>query len=331
MRVNGLDLMMNSPLFPNLVKDDLVLVEERMRSMTDGRHPNLKIALDHLIASGGKRIRPSIVILIGRIFNTNHDTIISLSSALELLHTATLVHDDLIDGSLLRRGIPTLNASWSSGATVLTGDFLFGCAALLAAETSNIEVIKLFAKTVSILVNGEVSQIFATPCKISRDEYYQRIYAKTASLFETTSLATAKISGLDEAACENFRKYGYSIGMAFQIVDDILDFTGQQATVGKPVGNDLRLGLVTLPTLYFVEKHCDDADVQTLMAGNCLKEDDRINRLIHNVQSSDSVEECFQEAEILIEDAIHALDFLPNSVEKEALVDLARYIVAREK
>lgn len=323
--------MMNSPLFPDLVKEDLVLVEERMRSMTDGRHPNLKIALDHLITSGGKRIRPSIVIMIGRIFDTDRDTIISLSSALELLHTATLVHDDLIDGSLLRRGIPTLNASWSSGATVLTGDFLFGCAALLAAETSNIDVIKLFAKTVSILVNGEVSQIFATPCKISREQYYQRIYAKTASLFETTSLATAIISNVNQKDSENFRKYGYSIGMAFQIVDDILDFTGQQATIGKPVGNDLRLGLVTLPTLYYIEKHTGDPDVQTLLAGNCLKEDEQINRLIRNVQTSGSVDDCFQEAEALVDDAIHSLDFLHESIEKEALIGLARFIVAREK
>ena len=120
---------------------------------------------------------------------------ITLAAAIELLHTATLVHDDLIDGSLLRRGMPTLNSQWSPGATVLTGDFLFACAAKLAADTHSIPVMSLFSTTLTVIVNGEITQLFTSRCRANREDYYQRIYAKTASLFETSAKSAAMIGG----------------------------------------------------------------------------------------------------------------------------------------
>jgi geranylgeranyl pyrophosphate synthase len=158
----------------------------------------------------------------------DEERLITLGAALELLHTATLVHDDLIDGSLLRRGMPTLNARWSPAATVLTGDFMFGRAAKLAAEVDHLPLMRFFAETLAVIVNGELAQMFTSRGLISRENYYRRIYAKTASLFEMCSRAAALISPTDEGMVEAMRDFGYQIGMAFQIVDDVLDFTGDQ-------------------------------------------------------------------------------------------------------
>src|SRR5665648_237005 len=169
-----------------------------MREQADGQNLDLKAALDHLIDSGGKRIRPNITLLTGKLFNGEMDCLITLSAAIELLHTATLVHDDLIDGSLLRRGIPTLNSQWSPAATVLTGDYLFAKAANLAAQTNSIPVMKLFSNTLGTIVNGEITQLFSSRCNANREHYYRRIYSKTASLFETSCLAAAIISGAND-------------------------------------------------------------------------------------------------------------------------------------
>lgn len=140
------------------LEDTLIEVDQKMMSRSEGYHPDLTAALEHLMNSGGKRIRPIITLLIGSLFGADKDKLISLSASIEMLHTATLVHDDLIDGALLRRGNPTLNAHWTPAATVLTGDYIFAQAALLAAEIENTEAMSLFAKTLSIIVNGEISQ-----------------------------------------------------------------------------------------------------------------------------------------------------------------------------
>ena len=143
------------------VQDALQLVEQRMRSQADGYHPDLGVALEHLLDSGGKRVRPAVVLLMGGLLGASTERLVTLSAAIEMLHTATLVHDDLIDGSFMRRGSATLNARWSPAATVLTGDFIFSRAAKLAAETNSVAVMHLFAQTLSTIVNGEITQMFS--------------------------------------------------------------------------------------------------------------------------------------------------------------------------
>src|SRR5512147_1723839 len=214
--------------FLSPVQEQVKLVEERMRAQADESHPDLRAALEHLLAAGGKRIRPTLGLLVGNMLGAEEWRLVTLGAAVELLHTATLVHDDLIDGALLRRGMPTLNARWSPAATVLTGDFLFARAAKLAAETDHLPLMKLFAETLATIVNGEPTQMFSARGLINRENYYQRIYAKTASLFEMTARAAAMVSPAGEDIIESMRDFGYQIGMAFQIVDDILDFNGEQ-------------------------------------------------------------------------------------------------------
>jgi geranylgeranyl pyrophosphate synthase len=320
---------LNNVTFYIPIQEQILQVEDRMRAQGADCHPDLRAALDHLLAAGGKRIRPTLGLLVGNMLGGISDTLVTLGAAVELLHTATLVHDDLIDGALLRRGSETLNARWSSAATVLTGDFLFARAAKLAADVDYLPVMQLFAETLAVIVNGELTQLFSARGVINRDNYFQRIYAKTASLFEMTTRAAAMVSVENAATIESFRKFGYELGMAFQIVDDLLDFTGEQSAVGKPLGSDLLQGLVTLPAIYYAEMNPDNPDVRSLAAGGW-GDHERMERLVQAIRASDAPRKAMHEAEQCIERAIANLAKLEVSEERAALENLARYVVDRK-
>ncbi len=320
---------MNPVTFLSPVTEEIKLVEDRMRTQADEAHPDLRAALEHLLSAGGKRIRPTLGLLVGNMLDAPLDKLVTLGAAVELLHTATLVHDDLIDGSLLRRGTPTLNARWSPPATVLTGDFLFARAAKLAAETDYLPLMKLFSETLAIIVNGELTQMFTSRGLINRENYYKRIYAKTASLFEMTSRAAAMVSPVNDEAIEAMRDFGYQIGMAFQIVDDILDFTGDQNAVGKPLGSDLLNGLVTLPAIYFAEINPDDVDVLSLPQGGWTN-NENMGRLVEKIRSSSCTKKAMVEAEGHVDRALAKLETFEPSAERDALENLAKYIVDRK-
>jgi len=312
------------------VQDDILAIEALMRSQADDNQPDLKAALNLLLEAGGKRIRPALTMLVGHMLGANQNRLVQVAAAIELLHTATLVHDDLIDGALLRRGMPTLNSHWSPGATVLTGDFIFARAANMAAEADSIAVMKIFARTLSTIVDGEINQLFNNRCKADRDNYLKRIYAKTASLFETSAQSAALISTVPPEIVEAMRLYGYNVGMAFQIIDDILDFTGDPSTLGKPVGSDLRSGIITLPAILYAEAHPEDPDAGDLLNGSCIQDSQRLERLIEAVRSSPAVRVSHQEASRYIDTALNNLHQVQPSPERYALEDLANYIVRRE-
>ena len=321
---------MSTTTFFTSVQEQLHFVEERIRDQVGvDQHPDLRSALEHLLSAGGKRIRPTLGLLVGNMLGAPEEKLITLGASVELLHTATLVHDDLIDGALLRRGIPTLNARWSPAATVLTGDFLFARAAKLAAETDYLPLMKLFSETLAIIVNGELTQMFSARGAISRDNYYNRIYAKTASLFEMSALAATMVSTEDEVTRDSMKAFGYEVGMAFQIVDDILDFTGDQTKVGKPIGSDLLNGLVTLPAIYFAEANPYNEDVLSLPEGGW-KDTGRVQRLVDTIRQSRAIKQSMDEAREAIRRALGALEESPSSPEKEALADLAKFIVDRK-
>jgi geranylgeranyl pyrophosphate synthase len=307
----------------------LLQVEDLMRTQADDKHPDLRAALQHLLSSGGKRVRPAAVLLTGGMLGGDTDKLVTLSAAIELLHTATLVHDDLIDGAFLRRGIATLNSQWSPAATVLTGDFIFARAARLAAQTGSVAVMQLFAETLAPIVNGEITQLFDGRGLASRENYDGRIYAKTASMFELAASAAALLSPVSADTVEQMRCYGYAIGMAFQIVDDILDFTGEQATVGKPVASDLRQGLITLPALIFYDRNPQDMDFQVVLRGEMLPEA-AVGRLVTAIRASGAIQASAAEAERYIQQGLEILEIFPDTPERLALEDLARYITNRD-
>ena len=315
--------------FFNTVQDRLLLVEEKIRSRADGHNPTLAAALNHLLTSGGKRIRVVVTLIAGKMVQADPDRLITLAAAIEALHTATLVHDDLIDGALIRRGIPTLNAQWSPAATVLTGDFIFAQAAKLAAETNSVPVMRLFSETLATIVNGEITQLFSSKWTANREDYYRRIYAKTASLFETASAAAGLLAPVSDGDYELLRQYGYEIGMAFQMVDDILDFTGEQATMGKPVAGDLRQGLITLPAIYYLEINPEDQLLKKMLKSN-FYEEEQIGSLLESIRSSGAIEKSLEEAHRAVARGLKALEKFPETSERRALEDLGRYIVERE-
>lgn len=319
---------LNDLAFIEPVKDSLKLVEKRLHDQAQGYHPAMGVALEHLLSSGGKRIRPVLTLLSGGMLGADPQRLVAMAAAVEMLHTATLVHDDLIDDSLVRRGIPTLNTKWSSAATVLTGDFLFARAAKLAAETESVAALHLFAQTLATIVDGEITQLFGDRGRASRPDYHKRIYAKTASLFETSTTATAIIAASSNEVKEKVRTYGYEIGMAFQMVDDILDFTSQTEKLGKPVASDLRQGLITLPAIYYLEACPDDLDMASVIEHDPCDEG-CLQRLLIAIRESGSIDKAQQEAEAHVARAIDALKDLPDCVERSSLIELAKYIVRR--
>jgi geranylgeranyl pyrophosphate synthase len=331
----------------SLVQDDLKQVERKMREepvlaagprspASGGRsgdyapHPALHDVIDHLVDSGGKRVRPALALLVGHIYPAEPEQVISLAAAVELLHTATLVHDDLIDGALLRRGNPTLNATWTPGATVLTGDYLFARAADLAAQTEDVRVMRLFAHTLMIICSGEIQQMFDRRAGLDRQQYYDRIYAKTAALFAVATEAAGVLGNAPEPAVAALREYGEQVGMAFQIVDDVLDFVGDERKMGKPVGSDLRAGLVTLPTLWFLEQNGGHELMHNIL-NDGRKDDASIRAAVHAIRDAGAIEAALDEARQFVRRSQAALEALPPSEYRDALWQLGDFVVDRKR
>ena len=310
------------------VQEGLAAVEACLRQAVQDQHSSLTAATERLLNAGGKRIRPAICLMAASIFEANPDRCVSLAASVEMMHTATLVHDDLIDGAALRRGVPTLNADWPADAIVLAGDYLFARAASLIAQTNHPRLIELFAKTLMIVVNGEIKQRFSGRGCINRGDYYERIYAKTAAMFVLATEAAATLGEADPSSLEALSEFGREVGMAFQIVDDALDFIGTPDQIGKPVGNDLRQGLFTLPAIYYVQAHPDDPDVQALLNGNA-KDPGTISRVVEVVRTSGAVDETLREARAYVARGQLALERLPPSPYVAALSAVSHYIVDR--
>ena len=314
--------------FASSIEDKLILVEQKMMSKSSGHHPDLTAALEHLLISGGKRIRPIITLLMGSLLGADDEKLISLGASIEMLHTATLVHDDLIDGALLRRGNPTINSHWTPAVTVLTGDYIFAQAAELAAEIGSSETMSLFAETLSTIVNGEISQLLGRNQFSSREDYYHRIYEKTGSLFSLSAKAAALISPAERKYITPAEEYGSEIGKAFQIVDDVLDFAGDQTRIGKPIGSDLRQGVPTLPTLYYGEQNPEDQVLKDVLDGSA--SDYEIDQIIDRINQSGVIQLAMNEARECTKNAISSLAGFPKGHDREALEDLAKYIVDRD-
>ena len=311
-----------------LVHPELAEVETLQRALPDLQPDSLRHAVEIIVSSGGKRIRPIIGLLIAGMLDKSGPAAIHLASAAEMLHTASLVHDDLIDGAMVRRGAATLNAAWTPAATVLTGDYLFAYAAGLAAKTNSVRVMSIFAETLGVIVGGELQQQFTdVALRRTREDYYRRIYAKTASLFVLATTAMGVVAEASEAEIEALRQFGHELGNAFQVIDDILDFIGDQASIGKPVGSDLRRGLITLPTIYYAELHGADEKLACALVGEC--DPATYDALISSIRNSDAIPAALNEARQMAEAAKHALTPFPANAYRDALLLLTDYTVNR--
>lgn len=325
------------------IQPGLAQVEAKMKNIDSSLFAPLAHAFVDLIGSGGKRLRPILALLAAQVREEqgNRATfpyIVALAASVEMLHTATLVHDDVIDGALLRRGAPTLNATWDRGATILAGNFMFARAAYFAAETNNPRVIRIFADTLETIVNGELHQLSARHDFVQeKDGYYQRIYAKTASLFAAATEAAAVLAGLVESEVQALRAYGHNLGMAFQIMDDILDFTGSDATLGKPAGSDLLGGTLTLPFFYFLQTIPNATQLIEQMQEAYIAAADGddtqwralIQQVVSELRVSSAIQAARNEAESFLALARANVAAFPNSIYQRALLDLCDFVVQR--
>jgi len=316
------------------IRDDLEAVEQRMMAAARETYEPLSSALSAILESGGKRLRPAMVILAARLHHWEPAPVISLAAAVEMLHTATLIHDDTIDAATLRRGHATLNATWSRGATILAGDYLFARAAALAAEAKSTRVASIFANTLMTICQGELRQMLALyNWQSGYDDYYERIYSKTASLFAASCEAGAVLSQAPQQAVGSLREYGRHLGMAFQIIDDILDFTGAEEQLGKPTGSDLRQGIATLPVYYFLQSGGAESLVEAALDRSCedrAQRDRAVRALVAAVVSSPAIEACRQEADRFARQAVADIAPWPDGPYSTALRELAAFVVARD-
>jgi geranylgeranyl pyrophosphate synthase len=305
------------------IQDELQIVEARLREAVQVEYLPLANVFEALIGSGGKRIRPALSILSTKFHPTNQNDMFTLAISTELVHAATLIHDDLIDRSVVRRGSPTIGSRWSGTATVLAGDFLLARAADIAASLENFRVMRIFARTLMTICEGEIRQDFArAQWPPQRKDYYRHIESKTASLFVAATAGGAILSSAPEEEVTAMTTYGRNLGMAFQMVDDILDFTADENELGKPVGSDLRQGTFTLPVFYYLEQNGHVQDI-----GDFANAD--LDRLIEGIRGSAAIAAAKAEAQRTAETARDALACFPDNNYRRVLLDLANYVIER--
>ncbi len=318
---------MRTHLLYGSVQEDLRVVEETFDSIKAVDYGPLSEMLGMVLGGGGKLLRPALALLAGRFGEYNLDLLVPLAASVELLHTATLVHDDVIDTADTRRGRPTVNSSFHNSTTVMVGDFLFAHAADQAVKTDSLRVVQLFAKTLLVMATGEIRQDMAAyDSRQTIRDYLNRIGGKTASLFSTACEGGAVVSGAPEEWIAALRDYGHNFGMAFQVVDDILDFTGDEAEMGKPVGSDLMQGTLTLPSLLLMERFPDDNPVQKYFAK---PGKDRLAQAVEMIRGLGIAEESYEMARDFCNRANEAISVLPDGPDRATLTELTEYILER--
>ncbi len=313
-----------------LLAEDLAavdaLIHQHMASPV-GVIPNLAA---HLIDAGGKRIRPLITLAAARLLGGGGDGARKLATAVEFVHSATLLHDDVVDLSDMRRGKKAANLIWGNSASVLVGDFLFARSFTLMVETGDIQVLDILSRAACIIAEGEVMQLAAAnDAETTRERYMDIIGAKTAALFAAAGKAGAVVAGRPGAEATALETYGRELGLAFQLVDDALDYGGVSATMGKNSGDDFREGKVTLP-IVFAREAGDDSERtfwRRVISGE--RSEDDFHRAVALIRRHDGIALTLQAARDHAARAKAALEILPANAYREALADLPDFVVDR--
>jgi geranylgeranyl pyrophosphate synthase len=312
---------------------DLLRVDARVAEAADIDFPVVSALIAEVVAAGGKRLRPTLLLLAGRAFRYDLEPLVTAAAGVELLHTASLVHDDYIDRAALRRGKPTLNSVLSSGAVILVGDYLFAQSAMLAAATENNRVVAVFARTLGDICDGQLREMFdAHRLDQSREDYDRRIYGKTASLFAGAAEMGAILGGAPEPAIQELRAFGGELGLAFQVMDDVLDLRATSSDLGKPAGNDLRQGTVTLPTMLYaagLAKGSAEADhLRAVIAGDAT-DDGGVEALLRAIRASGAIEGATAVAEEHVDRAKARLDLVRDEETRALLAEIADFALER--
>lgn len=311
------------------VEADLCLLAENLKNLVGARHPILYAAAEHLFGAGGKRVRPAVVLLISRATMLDSDITPRhrrLAEITEMIHTASLVHDDVVDEAEVRRNVPTVNSLFNNRVAVLAGDFLFGQSAWYLANLDNLEVVKLLSQVIKDMAEGEIQQgLNRFDTTTTMEAYLEKTYNKTASLIANSSKSAGLLSGVSLQTAEHLYNYGRHLGLAFQIVDDILDFTASTEVLGKPAGSDLSSGNLTVPVLYAME---EKPYLEVLIEREFAQPDD-IEQALALVRESEGIERSRSLAAYHAQLAVENLTVLKPSECATALRDLSDYVLSR--
>lgn len=315
------------------MREDLDLVRERVAEAAHVDFPIVSGMVRDIVQAGGKKLRPLLLLLAGKAFTYDRPRLVTAAAGVELLHTASLVHDDSIDRAAIRRGQPTLNSQLNTGSVILIGDFLFAQSAILAAATENTRVVSIFASTLGDICDGQLREMLgAHILQQDRDDYLKRIFGKTASLFAGAAEMGAVIGGAPEQDIQQMRGFGADIGMAFQIIDDVLDLREESGELGKPAGNDLRQGVVTLPTMLYADalpQGSPDLELLERVVVGDETNDDVINRLVERIRESDALDRAIEVANEYVASAHKRLDVVRDDETRHHLEEVLELTIAR--
>ena len=314
-----------------LLGDDLQAVDTVIHGRMTSQAPLIPQVATHLVDSGGKRLRPLITLAAARQYGYSGKEHLKLGAAVEFIHTATLLHDDVVDESVLRRGRPAANTVWGNKPSVLVGDFLFSRAFQLMVETGEPQVLGILANASAIIAEGEVMQLRSSKnSSVGEPDYLKVIAAKTAALFAAAAEAGAMIAGADPAQCRAIHSYGHNLGIAFQLVDDALDYSGRQAVMGKTVGDDFRECKVTLPIILSLVNASEEERRfwrKTIEVG--AQEEGDLSRAIEFLERGGALAATVERARTYAREAREALSIGPQGDIRSALAEIADFVVER--
>jgi heptaprenyl diphosphate synthase len=312
------------------ISSELNQVESQLITNTDSDLSVLEEAAVHLVKAGGKRLRPAFALLSAKMFSTSVQEVIPLATALELIHMATLVHDDVIDNSAMRRGRETVKSGWGNRMSIYAGNFVFARALLLIDSYHRSDILDVLADASMLICEGEIQQMMS--CYDTRQglkDYLHRIKRKTALLIAVSCQLGAMAMNAKPYEIMALQRYGYYLGMAFQITDDILDFTATEEVLGKPVGSDIRQGVITLPAIYAIRFAPHGQELNRLLASpeNCSQ---RTEEIIDMVINSDGIEYAYQVTQKYADLAIRQLQLLPDVSVRKDLADMVGFVSGRD-
>lgn len=312
------------------IRDDLKIVEEELRAVVQAPDPLIAETATHLINAGGKRLRPAFCLFGAKFYNYNLKKVLPLAVALELIHMATLVHDDVVDSAVTRRGIPTVKAMWGNKISTHLGDYILGKSLILISNYQNPIIPGVLSDTSVKMSEGEILQISTTfDSSQTIKDYFYRINRKTALLIAASCQLGAVACGAPASIYRPLRRYGHNIGMAFQITDDILDLVADQRKLGKPIGSDLRQGILTLPVIYSLQ-HCSQLERLKEIILKHEKSEDEVREAVELIVSCGGIEHANAVVLKYIEKAKEALSLLPDISVRDTLSIIADFISIRK-
>ncbi len=313
----------------SLVKDDLSATDEFIISQLESNIPMVREVIEYVLSCGGKRVRPLVLALGARALNPEKTDHIRLAAVIELIHTATLLHDDVVDNSTLRRGNQTANIIWGNDASILIGDFLYSRAFQIVVELKQQTILEIFAKATHYIAEGEIMQMVnAKNPDTTEAFYYEIIQRKTAKLFEIATQLGAMMASSNEKQIEALREYGLHLGLAYQLIDDAIDYSQTTDEAGKNVGQDLDEGKCTLPLIYAMSQSQGE-DLELLKSSIKAGSSENLAAILTILNTTNAIEYTAKIAKQHAEKAIAALTIVPASPYKQALIDLCDFVVNR--